>query len=147
MKHQLTQIRPLPVVAGDGKLPLPLADTGLPLYIHAMDAIDLLEEGIRRKDRKIIRDAQASLTGTMRLIQTSLCYEYYPVTRDCDVPDLWSANCQSGNPIPISATTAITRPYEHSFCEDCVFFNTDNNPRFSDAESRALKTARKEAVA
>ena len=39
MKHQLTQIRPLPVVAGDGKLPLPLADTGLPLYTRAMNAI------------------------------------------------------------------------------------------------------------
>src|ERR1035441_9404509 len=46
MKHQVTQIRPLPVVAGDGKLPLPLADTGLPLYTRAMNAIDRLEEGI-----------------------------------------------------------------------------------------------------
>ena len=138
MKHQLTQIRPLPVVAGDGKLPLPLADTGLPLYTRAMNAIDRLEDGVQRKNRRIIRDAQASLNGTMRFIQNELCYEYWPVPKDREIPDLWSMTCFSGN---------LGRPCQHAFCMDCVFFDTNNNPHFSDSRSRAMKAATKEAIA
>jgi hypothetical protein len=138
MQKQLTQIRPLPVVAGDGKLPLPLADTGLPLYTRAMDAIDRLEDGIQRKNRRIIRDAQASLNGTMRFIQNELCYEYSPIRASRETPDCWDVVCSSGN---------LGRPHQHAFCVNCVFFDTNNNPHFSDAQSRALLVAIKEAVA
>ena len=138
MKHQLTQIRPLPVVAGDGKLPLPLADTGLPLYTRAMDAIDRLEEGIQRKDRKIVRDAQASLYGTMKYIQSQLCYEYRPIRASRETPDCWDVVCSSGN---------LGRPHQHACCVGCILFNTDNNPDFGNKHSRARVAAVKQAVA
>jgi len=137
MKHQLTQIRPLPIVAGDGKLPLPLADTGLPLYTRAMNAIDRLEDGIQRKDRKIIHDAQLSLNGTIKFIQNQLCYEYSPIRAKRDNPDLWDVVCFSGN---------LCRPLQHSFCTDCVLFDTNNNPRFGDKQNRDLAAAMKQAV-
>ena len=127
MQRQLTQIRPLPVVAGDGKLPLPLADTGLPLYTRAMNAIDRLEEGIQRKDRKIVRDAQASLNGTMKYIQSQLCYEYNPIRAQRDNPELLDVVCFSGN---------LGRPLQHACCTDCILFNTDNNPNFGAKHSR-----------
>ena len=137
MKHQLTQIRPLPV-AGDGKLPLLLAGTGLPLYTRAMNAIDRLEDGVQRKNRRIIRDAQASLNGTMRFIQNELCYEYSPIRASRETPDCWDVVCSSGN---------LGRPHQHAFCVNCVFFDTDNHPLFSGTQSRTLVTAIKEAVA
>ena len=138
MKHQVTQIRPLPVVAGDGKLPLPLADTGLPLYTRAMNAIDRLEDGIQRKNRKIVRDAQASLNGTMKYIQSQLCYEYRPIRASRETPDCWDVVCSSGN---------LGRPHQHACCVDCILFNTDNDSRFNDNHSRARVAAVKQAVA
>ena len=138
MQKQLTQIRPLPVVAGDGKLPLPLADTGLPLYTRAMDAIDRLEDGIQRKNRKIIREAQSSLDGTMRFIQNQLCYEYSPIRAQRDNPDLWDVLCFSGN---------LGRPLQHAFCTDCILFNTDNTPCLNGQQVRVVTSAVKQAVA
>ena len=132
MQKQLTQIRPLPVVAGDGKLPLPLADTGLPLYTRAMDAIDRLDDGIQRKNRRIIRDAQASLNGTMRFIQNELCYEYSPIRASRETPDCWDVVCSSGN---------LGRPHQHAFCEDCVLFNTDNSSQPSHTTARTKEVS------
>jgi hypothetical protein len=137
MKHQFPQIRPLPVVAGDGKLPLPLADTGLPLYTRAMNAIDRLEDGIQRKDRKIIRDAQASLTGTMRFIQTNLCYEYSAIRANRENPDGWDVVCSSGY---------LGRPHQHAFCAECVFFDT-NNSDFGKQHANEQIAAKKEVAA
>jgi hypothetical protein len=138
MKHQLTQIRSLPVVAGDGKLPLPLADTGLPLYTRAMNTIDQLESGIQRKNRKIIRDAQLSLNGTIKFIQSQLCYEYSPIRAQRDNPELLDVVCFSGN---------LGRPLQHACCVDCILFDTNNNPHFRSKRSHIPLTAAKQPVA
>jgi hypothetical protein len=126
MSKKLTQINLSSVVSDDGKLPLPLTDTGLPLYTRAMDAIDRLEEGIQRKDRKIVRDAQASLIGTMKYIQSQLCYEYSPIRAKQDNPDLWDVVCFSGN---------LGRPHQHACCVDCILFDTNNNPHLNSKQS------------
>src|ERR1019366_1891249 len=107
-------------------LPLPLADTGLPLYTRAMNAIGRLEEGIQRKDRKIVRDAQASLIGTIKYIQSQLCYEYGPIRAKQDNPDLWDVVCFSGN---------LERPLQHACCVDCILFDTNNNPHLNSKQS------------
>jgi hypothetical protein len=103
-----------------------------------MDAIDRLEDGIQRKDRKIIRDAQAALTGTVKYIQSQLCYEYSPIRAQRNNPELLDVVCFSGN---------FGRPLQHTCCVDCILFNTDNNPNFGSKLRRVQITARKEAVA
>ena len=138
MSQKLTQINLSLAVAGDGKLPLLLADTGLRLYTRAMTAIDQLEDGIHRKNRKIIRDAQLSLIGTMKYIQSQLCYEYRPISASREAPDCWDVVCSSGN---------LGRPHQHACCVDCILFNTDNNSHFSDKHSRARVADAKQVVA
>ena len=103
-----------------------------------MNAIDRLEDGIQRKNRKIVRDAQASLNGTMRFIQNELCYEYSPIRASRDNPDLWDVLCFSGN---------LGRPLQHAFCGDCILFNTDNNPRLNGQQGQVAASAMKQAVA
>src|ERR1039457_3135961 len=64
--------------------------------LHARDERHhRLEDGIQRKDRKIIHDAQLSLNGTIKFIQNQLCYEYSPIRAKRDNPDLWDVVCFS----------------------------------------------------
>jgi hypothetical protein len=129
MQQNLTQITLSPAVAGDGKLPASLMDTGLPLYSNVMDAVDQLEDGLKTRRRRVICEAHAQITGPVRLIQAELCHEYRTVRPDRDTPDLWSVTCSSGN---------FGRPFQHPFCEECVFFDTTNSPKFKDGVNQRI---------
>jgi hypothetical protein len=136
MQRKLTQIRSAPAVAGDGKLPAALIDSSLPLYTKAMEAVDKQEIALRTKNRRETLSAHAAITGTVRLIQAELCYEYSPIRARRDCPDMWDVICFSGN---------LGRPLQHDFCADCVFFDTNNTPVLS--KPGVLVAAAKKAVA
>jgi hypothetical protein len=118
MQQKLTQISLSPALAGDGKLPAVLATPGNPVYERVMDAVDRQDIGLTTLNKRMILDAHSVITGTVRLINNELCYEYSPVRPPRDRPDQWGILCFSGN---------LNRPYQHPFCPDCVFFDSDNN--------------------
>ena len=83
-RNTLVQIQSatLPVAPGatlavvPGTLPPSLVDPRRKLYRCAMTAIDLLEEGLKAKDRRIVREAHTIIRETGRKIKKHFCRNY-----------------------------------------------------------------------